>query len=90
MPRTAARFALEITGVRVERLQDISEADAVAEGIDKTAAGFWSTYGQNDVDGTYSPRRSFQYLWDGLNAARGHGWDANPWVWCVGFRRVER
>lgn len=88
MPRWASRITLEIAGVRVERLQDISEADAAAEGIDKTAAGFWSTYGQREVDGTYSPRASYQCLWDSLNAARGHGWDANPWVWVVEFKRI--
>ncbi len=88
MPRAASRITLEITGVRVERLQNLSEADAIAEGIDKTAAGFWSTYGQSDADGTYSPRLSYQCLWDGLNAARGCGWDANPWVWVVEFKRL--
>ncbi|KWZ31027.1 hypothetical protein [Burkholderia anthina] len=78
MPRWASRITLEITGVRAERLQSITEANAIAEGIDRTAAGLWSTYRQSDADGTYSPRLSYQFLWDGLNAARGHGWDANP------------
>ncbi|AIP65123.1 MULTISPECIES: hypothetical protein [pseudomallei group] len=87
MLRAASRITLEITGVRVERLQDISEVDAISEGIDKTAAGFWSTYGQCDVDGTYSPRLSYQCLWNSLNAARGFGWDANPWVWVVEFAK---
>ncbi|AOJ74366.1 MULTISPECIES: hypothetical protein [Burkholderia cepacia complex] len=89
MPRWASRITLEIRGVRAERLQSISEADAIAEGIDRTAAGFWSTYDQSDTNGTYSPRLSYQCLWDGINAARGHGWDANPWVWVVEFRKVE-
>ncbi|HDR9358166.1 TPA: hypothetical protein QDB44_004062 [Burkholderia vietnamiensis] len=89
MLRAASRITLEITGVRVERLQSITEADAIAEGIDRTAAGFWSTYGQSEADGTYSPRLSYQFLWDGLNAARGHGWDANPWVWVIQFRRID-
>ncbi|UEC03927.1 ASCH domain-containing protein [Burkholderia vietnamiensis] len=89
MPRWASRITLEITAVRAERLQDISEQDARAEGIDKTAAGFWSTYGQSNVDGTYSPRLSFQFLWDSINAVGGHGWEANPWVWVVEFRRIE-
>lgn len=87
MLRAASRITLEITGVRVERLQDITEADAIAEGIGKTAAGFWSTYCRSDVDGTYSPRLSYQCLWDSLNAARGFGWDANPWVWVVEFAK---
>jgi hypothetical protein len=87
MPRAASRITLEVTGVRVERLQDISETDAIAEGIDKTAAGFWSTYGRSGVDGTYSPVSSYHCLWDSINGAES--WDANPWVWVVEFRRIE-
>jgi hypothetical protein len=85
MPRWASRITLEVAGVRVERLQDISEADAIAEGIGKTPAGFWSTYGRSGVDGTYSPRSSFHCLWESINGA--DSWDANPWVWVVEFRR---
>ncbi|MDN7671293.1 hypothetical protein QZM22_01845 [Burkholderia oklahomensis] len=87
MPRSMARITLEVTGVHVERLQDITEADAIAEGIGKTAAGFWSTYCRSDVDGTYSPRLSYQCLWDSLNASRSFGWDVNPWVWVVEFAK---
>jgi hypothetical protein len=68
MPRWASRLTLEVTGVRVERVQDISEADAKAEGV-KSAAEFCA-------------------LWDEINGARGYGWDANPWVWVVEFKRV--
>ncbi len=86
MPRWASRITLEVTGVRVERLQDISEQDAIAEGIAKTASSFWSTYGRNGVDGTYSPRSSFRCLWESIS---GEGsWDANPWIWVVEFKRV--
>lgn len=86
MPRWASRITLEITGVRAERLRDISAADALAEGIERTGDGF-------SVDGgrhfhAASPRCAFASLWDGLNAARGHGWDANPWVWTISFRRL--
>ncbi|MEW9586515.1 hypothetical protein [Paraburkholderia sp. DGU8] len=86
MPRWASRIKLEVTGVRVERLQVISEADAIAEGIGKTPSGFWSTYGRSGVDGTYSPRSSFHCLWDSINGPES--WDASPWVWVVEFRRV--
>jgi len=86
MPRWASRITLEISAVRVERLQDISEADAIAEGIEKTPSGMWSLYGQSDVDGTYSPRASFRALWESIYGAGS--WEANPWVWVVSFRRI--
>lgn len=81
MPRWASRITLEVTGVRVERLRDISESDAQAEGIEKTKHGFWSTYGQADCNATYSPVASYRCLWESIN---GDGsWEANPWVWVV-------
>ncbi|KVE08413.1 hypothetical protein [Burkholderia anthina] len=87
MPRWASRITLEITGVRAERLQSISESDARAEGVtiaDHHMRGYCA--------GAYRPPsiRAFHDLWDSLNAARGHGWDMNPWVWVVEFRRIER
>lgn len=86
MTRAASRILLEVVSVRVERLQDISEADAKAEGIDKTASGFWSLYGQSDVDSTYSPRTSYRALWESINGPEP--WEANPWVWVVEFKNV--
>jgi hypothetical protein len=96
MPRWASRISLEVTGVRVERLQDISAADARAEGIEfqeHRIAGdvcrSWKSYGS--ANGWYpegvdsAPIFSYRSLWDTLNAARGYGWDANPWVWVVEF-----
>lgn len=84
MPRWASRISLEVTGVRVERLKDIRETDARAEGVtieDRHMSGYCA--------GAHWPPsiRSFAELWDSLNAARGYGWDANPWVWVVEFRR---
>jgi hypothetical protein len=76
MPRWASRISLEITGVRVERVQDISEADALAEGVDRT---------NTSLPG-YATER-FRRLWDSINAARGFGWEVNPWVWVIEFRR---
>lgn len=79
MPRWASRITLEITGVRVERVQDITEADAEAEGVRGDGLG-----------GNESMRVHFRWLWDKINASRGFGWDTNPWVWVVEFRRVEQ
>lgn len=78
MPRWASRVTLEITGVRIERLQEISEADAIAEGVEAR--------GPNHVVGA---RYRFGQLWNPINAKRGYGWEANPWVWVVEFKRVE-
>ncbi|AJW97491.1 hypothetical protein BM43_3160 [Burkholderia gladioli] len=86
MPRWASRITLEITSVRVERLQDISEADAIAEGIEHTSDGFSVDEGRHFH--AARARDSFASLWDGLNEARGHGWEANPWVWVIEFRRI--
>ncbi len=85
MPRWASRISLEITSVRAERLQSISESDARAEGVtieDRHMRGYCA--------GAYRPPsiRAFHDLWDSLNAARGHGWDVNPWVWVVEFKRL--
>jgi len=91
MPRWASRITLEITDVRIERVQDISEADAKAEGIFQSGA-----------HGAYAPRYYeawigdrcisnesgvyvFRCLWDSINAKRGYSWDSNPFVWVVTF-----
>ena len=80
MPRWASRITLEIVSVRVERVQDISEADAIPEGAEPSIVGA-------DLD-HLKYRAGYQTLWDNLNAARGYGWDANPFVWRIEFRRV--
>lgn len=88
MPRCASRITLEITGVRVERLRDINEDDAIAEGIQPAAlTGHWRLYGRGaNGDMDRSPRVSYRSLWESIN---GQGsWDANPWVWVIEFRRV--
>lgn len=87
MPRWASRIQLEITDVRVERLQAISEADARAEGArcideptgrevlfpDASRAGSW--------------RLGYRVLWESINGPGA--WDANPWVWAISFRRIK-
>ncbi|KWH52532.1 hypothetical protein [Burkholderia cepacia] len=89
MPRWASRITLEITGVRAERLQNISEADAHAEGAiyGPLLPMAWSKPNCESDDACMRSR--FAVLWDGLNAARGHGWDANPWLWVIEFRRID-
>ena len=79
MPRAASRITLEVTGVRVERLQDISEADAKAEGITAPC------YPEN---GGASYALAYRFLWDSINGA--DAWERNPFVWCVSFRVIER
>lgn len=78
MPRWASRITLEVTGVRVERLQDISETDAKAEGAEAT--GYMATVGREHIAG-------FRLIWEHINGAGS--WDANPWVWVVEFKRME-
>lgn len=80
--RHESRIMLEITEVRVQRLQEISEADAEAEGVEPLLV---------PPDGGSAPHvEGYIRLWDSLNAKRGYGWDANPWVWAITFRQVER
>ncbi|CDX01268.1 Hypothetical protein DPCES_1381 [Desulfitobacterium hafniense] len=94
MPRKAARIFLRVTNVRVERLQDIIEDDAMAEGIswlDEACYennGWHPTYYDPDSGGHPVFRDGFKKLWDSLNAKRGYGWDTNPWVWVIEFERV--
>lgn len=87
MPRRLSRITLEITGVRVERLQDISEADARAEGV---ADGGCLNCGNPESCGCADPRPdardSFCRLWQSINGEQS--WHANPWVWVVEFRRI--
>jgi len=97
MPRAASRILLEIVSVRVERLHDISEADAIAEG------GRFVDFGKNDFgqqqpgwrcdrlpssadDALDSAKWAYANLWESINGAGS--WDANPWVWVVEFKRV--
>ena len=79
MPRWASRITLEITGVSVEQLQDISEGDAEAEGT--------TPYTAPAEMPAYKP--AFADLWDSINAKRGYGWDANCWVWVLTFNLIS-
>ena len=80
MFRENSRITLEVTEVRVQRLREISEMDAQAEGanpIDRPVA----------VDMPH--RLGFCMLWDTINEKRGFGWDTNPWVWAITFKRIK-
>jgi hypothetical protein len=87
MPRWASRITLEITDVRVERLQDISEADAKAEGVEPLRGGYWRHYQPGWTQHQLSAKGSFATLWDSINGPGS--WEANPWVWAIEFRRVN-
>jgi hypothetical protein len=84
LPRWASRITLIVTDVRVQRLREISEADALAEG----AVQPWTGSAGTACDDTRTALSEFEALWDSLNAARGHGWEANPWVAAYTFRPI--
>lgn len=89
MPRAASRIMLEITTIRAERLQGISRGDALDAGIytyssigDDASTGLWG-WGESSYS---TPQLAYKELWESIN---GKGsWDANPWVWVIGFERV--
>lgn len=101
MPRLASRIQLEIENIRVERLHDISEQDAIAEGVERWTvgmdkqpeSGWWRDYSYTDEEAAagYPPllsaKDSFRTLWESINGAGS--WDLNPWVWAISFKRVE-
>ena len=95
MPRWASRITLEITEVRVERVHEISEDDAKAEGIhtlplQEDRPGKWWTGDVSKGQWLHgrTPVKAYQYLWESINHKRA-AWDSNPWVWVVTFRRIE-
>lgn len=83
MPRWASRLTLEITDVRVQRLQEISASDVLAEGVDNGKSN-----PAMGVRWENMQRMAFEELWDSINAKRGHGWEKNDWVWALTFGRV--
>jgi hypothetical protein len=94
MPRWASRITLEITDVRVQRVQEISDDDAKAEGIEPCPYKDGSPVA---IPGGCECHRmekplpyvcAFADLWDSINAKRGYSWDSNPWVWVLAFRKV--
>lgn len=87
MPRWASRITLEITDVRVERLQDITDVESMREGIQNLTTCSHGDFGIPGAVTAQNPRRAFQLLWESIY---GKGsWQANPWVWVIEFKRVE-
>lgn len=94
MRKAAARLFLKITSIRVERLQEITEIDAIAEGVES----FRPVPGDGPAETLYkhylkdkwgpSPIHSFQTLWEKINGAES--WESNPWVWVISFSRTDK
>lgn len=93
MPKVFARIWLKITNIRVERLQDISEHDVIAEGIQKHEGGYKTNYRQPNsksyLDGySFDHADAFKTLWQSINGE--DSWKLNPWVWVVEFERINQ
>ncbi|EPL9571146.1 hypothetical protein MMK73_003248 [Providencia rettgeri] len=82
MPRWASRITLEITNIRVERLQSISEEDAKAEGFDNSQSD-----AANSIGWFEKPIRAFRRDWENINGT--DGWNSNPWVWVIEFKNAN-
>ena len=80
MKKEACRIFLKVTGVKVERLQDISTLDAIKEGVNPCTL--------NSQTGNYSFEYGFQKIWKEINGQKS--WNDNPWVWCISFERIEK
>jgi hypothetical protein len=97
MPRWASRLTLNVTDVRVERLQDIDYAQAIAEGIHEieipadecgpNRVGYSAWIAPTGPTLKVTPVEAFHQLWESINGSGS--WDDNPWVWVVEFRRIE-
>jgi hypothetical protein len=86
MPRWASRSTLEVTGIRVERLQVITEEDARAEGVKLGELVDAIVNGERSKVVYFEARTAFAHLWCGINGPES--WKANPWVWVVEFKRI--
>jgi hypothetical protein len=95
MPRWASRITIEVTDVRVQRLQDISEEDARSEGLEcYFYEEQWWYYVPEKIEGCVNYLPMFCQVWDScfpnpLTPPVGRGWHDNPWVWAISFKRVE-
>ncbi len=94
MPKEACRIFLRITNIRVERVQDITEEDAIKEGVidyeDGTYKNYFTKKGLRAIDGVECllAKGSFESLWCSINSIES--WESNPWVWVIEFERIEK
>jgi hypothetical protein len=88
MPRSISRITLEIVDIRVQRLQDISEEYAKAEGVENLG-GLWRDYQLRTLDHFETARESFRSLWDSINKKRGYPFESNPWIYVISFKRIK-
>lgn len=93
MPRAACRLRLDLTHVRMERLQACTMSDAIREGTPDTYGDAVGMYGRQTLADraahhwdNHTRIENFRWIWDRINGARGYGWEKNPWVWVLGFR----
>lgn len=92
MPRWASRITLEITDIRIERVQDISEADAIVEGVSDARMflpGEFEVEPAQKKTGLSLPVWRFMHLWNSINGKRGYDWPSNPWVWIIEFKLLK-
>ncbi len=98
MPELASRIHLEITGIKAQRVQDITEEEAMAEGIEKPIEErcmlVYRDYSIKEEDNEgynwfSTAKDSYSSLWDSINAKKGLPWESNPWVWVVSFKVVQ-
>jgi len=93
MPKSACRIFLKITNIRVERLQDISEKDAVLEGVRiiyfaESKLAVFRNYLLKEEKGTLNPIKSFFSLWESINGKESL--NSNPWVWVIEFEKIDK
>ncbi len=93
MPKKIARIFLKVTDVRVERVQDITEEQAIKEGVGNLFLDYIANYPGDKYKVSMEHETlaidQFELLWDSINKKRGYGWNANPWVWTIEFERVK-
>lgn len=89
MPREASRITLEITGIRVQRVQEITEEDAKEEGVEPLlhVEGLYAGWKSDAFKGKLNHRDGFRFIWEKINGQKS--WEENPWVWAIEFRRIK-